>query len=148
MEFVDYWATYSSVVSWQTIRLIFTLAIINKWTIRSIDFVLAFPQADIQTDIYMSPPKVPSDFVIPDLPKFTDRFTKVYKLLKNLYGLKDAGRTWNEHLKDGLLERGWKQSMIDECLYIKNDMLLIVYVDNACIISPNSKAIDAEVLSL
>ena len=32
-EFVDYWDTYSPVVSWQTIRLVFTLAIINNWYI-------------------------------------------------------------------------------------------------------------------
>ena len=43
MEFVDYWDTRSSVVSWQTIRLIFILAIVNDWHIQSIDFVLAFP---------------------------------------------------------------------------------------------------------
>lgn len=29
IEFVDYWDTYLPVVSWQTIRLIFTLAIAN-----------------------------------------------------------------------------------------------------------------------
>ena len=69
VEFVDYWSTYSPVVSWQTIRLIFTLAIINKWNIRAIDFVLAFPQAEAQTDIYMYPPEVPPEFAIPDLPK-------------------------------------------------------------------------------
>ena len=44
-----------------------------------IDFVLAFPQAPVLTDIYMKPPHVPRDFIIPDLPSYTDRFTKVYK---------------------------------------------------------------------
>ena len=31
------------------------LAIINNWHIRLIDFVLAFPQAEVKTDIYMKP---------------------------------------------------------------------------------------------
>ena len=53
IEFVNYWSTYSPVVSWQTIRLIFKLAIINKWSICSIDFVLAYPQAKIKTDIFL-----------------------------------------------------------------------------------------------
>ena len=97
---------YSPVVSWQTIRLVFVLAIVNNWHIHSIDFVMAFPQADIKTDIYMQPPRVPSNFTIPDLPLPNDRFSKVYKLLKNLYGLKDAGQTWNHHLRSGLLKRG------------------------------------------
>ena len=30
MEFVDYWDTYSPVVSWQTIRLIFVIALVNN----------------------------------------------------------------------------------------------------------------------
>jgi len=106
VEFVDYWDTYYPVVSWQTIRLIFTLAIVNNWHIHSINFVLAFPQADIQTDIYMKSPPVPYDFTIPDLPSPSDRLFKCYKLLKKLYGLKDAGRTWNHHLRSGLLQRG------------------------------------------
>ena len=147
-EFVDYWDTYSPVVSWQTIRLVFTLAIINNWHIRSIDFVLAFPQANVKTDIYMKPPTVPHDFTIPDLPAFSDRFNKAYKLIKNLYGLKDAGRTWNLHLKAGLTARGWKQSTIDECLFTKNGLLLVLYVDDACIISPCEDKIIAEIKSL
>jgi len=68
----------------------------------SIDPVLAFPQAPIKTDIYMKPPKVP-----PDLPSFADRFLNVYKLLKNLYGLKDTGKTWFEYLSSGLQKRRW-----------------------------------------
>lgn len=148
VEFVDYWDTYSPVVAWQTIRLVFTLAIVNQWHIHSIDFVLAFPQADVKTDIFMRPPRVPPDFSIPDLPSFTDRFTKVYKLLKNLYGLKDAGRTWNDHLKQGLLKRGWRQSPIDTCLYIKPGLMLILYVDDACILSPDKSKIASEIASL
>jgi hypothetical protein len=71
------------------------MALVNNWYMQSIDFVLAFPQAPIKTDIFMRPPKVPHDFIIPDLPSFADRFTNAYKLLQNLYGLKDAGKTWH-----------------------------------------------------
>ena len=85
----------------------------------------------------MKPPTVPSQFPIPELPDPYDRFTKVYKLIKNVYGLKDAGRTWNLHLCQGLLKRGWKQSSIDECLFMKKGILLILYVDDACLISPS-----------
>ena len=147
-EFIDYWDTYSPVVTWQTIRLVLILALVNKWHIRSIDFVLAFPQADVKTDIYMRPPSVPSSFLVPDLPLPGDRYTKVYKLIKNLYGLKDAGRTWNQFIHNGLLSRGWKQSSIDNCLYIKDGVILILYVDDACIISPHTSKINAEIKSL
>ena len=52
--------------------------------------------------------------------------------------------TFNKGLKD----RGWKQSNIDECLFVKNGMLLIVYVDDACIISPDNDKITSEIRSL
>ena len=51
IENVEYWATYSPVVSWSTVRLFLLLALINNWTMRSIDFVMAFPQAATKTDL-------------------------------------------------------------------------------------------------
>ena len=148
IESIDYWATYSPVVSWSTVRLMIVFAILNDWHMESIDFVLAFPQATIKTDIYMRPPKVPSGFSIPDLPMFSDCFLNVYKLLKNLYGLKDAGKTWFDFLKKGLLEQGWKQSEIDLCLFTKDRILLIVYADDAILISPHKTLIDIEIYIL
>lgn len=84
-EFIDYWDTYSPVVLWQRIRLTFILAIVNGWHIQSIDFVLAFPQADVKTDIYMQPPQVPPSFQIPDLPRPSNRFFHVYKLINFIW---------------------------------------------------------------
>jgi hypothetical protein len=94
VEYVDYWETYSPVVSWNTVCLLIVLSLPNDWHMQSIDFVLAYPQAPIKTDIFMKPPQVPTDFKIPDMPSKADRFIRVYKLLKNLYGLKDGGKTW------------------------------------------------------
>ena len=68
--------------------------------------------------------------------------------MKNLYGLKDVGRTWNHHLRSGLLQQGWKQSHIDECLFVKQGILLILYVDDACIISPSKTLTHHEIKSL
>ena len=53
IEFIDYWSTYSPVVSWNSVRLMLVMAIINNWHMQSIDFVLAFPQAPVKTDIYI-----------------------------------------------------------------------------------------------
>ena len=145
---VDYWDTYSPVVSWSTVRLMLIFALINDWHMESIDFVLAFPQAPIKTDIFMTPPRVPHNFKIPDLPSYSARASNVYKLVKNLYGLKDAGRTWNEFLHHGLLRRGWKPSSIDPCLYTKPNIALVIYVDDACLMSPNKSLIATEILSL
>ena len=109
---------------------------------------MAFPQAATNTDIFMKPPTVPSDFLITDLPKFMDRFTLVYKLIKKLYGLKDVGCTWHEFLSAGLLDRNWKQSKTDDCLFTKGDILLLLYVDDAIFVSKSNKRIDAEICLL
>ena len=47
-----------------------------------------FPQAVIKTDIFMRPPTVSPDFIIPDLPSFVDRISNVYKLVKSLLWIK------------------------------------------------------------
>ena len=72
VEYVDYWSTYSPVVTWSSVRLMITMALINGWHVQLIDFVLPFPQAPVKTDIFMQPPKVPHEFKIPDLPKPSD----------------------------------------------------------------------------
>eukprot|EP00957_Ditylum_brightwellii_P021251 1602943-Ditylum_brightwellii.AAC.1 len=38
---------------------------------------------------------------------------------KNLYGLKDAGRTWKEHLSEGFEKLGFKQCNSDQCVWRK-----------------------------
>jgi len=61
-----------------------TLAIINNWHTRQFDFVQAFPQADIEKELYM---KLPAGFSIEGL-NLTEEDKKNYvlKLVKNLYG--------------------------------------------------------------
>lgn len=68
--------------------------------------------------------------------------------MKNLYGLKDAGKTWFDFLHKGLVERGWKPSEIDNCLFTKDGIILIVYVDDAILISPDKSLISSEIASL
>jgi len=54
---INYWETFAPVVQWTTIRLIMTLTMILDWHTRQLDFVLAYPQAEVEGDIYMKLPK-------------------------------------------------------------------------------------------
>jgi hypothetical protein len=65
-----------------------------------------------------------------------------------LYGLKDAIKTWHEFLKKGLLKRQWKVSDIDGCLFTKDGIMLVVYVDDAILISPSKALISKEIASI
>ena len=42
--------------TWFTIKTVLVLSIINRWSTRQVDFVLAFPQANIKFNIYMEIP--------------------------------------------------------------------------------------------
>ena len=51
-----------------------------------------------------------------------------------LYGLKQLGRAWHQHLHGLLLNLGFHQGLADECVYIRQDKgsieVISVYVDN------------------
>ena len=51
-----YWESFSPVVQWTTLRTILTLSIIKGWKAKSIDFVLAYPQADMKSNVFMRIP--------------------------------------------------------------------------------------------
>ena len=54
---VNYFETYSPVVNWFSVRTLLAMALLNKWHSRQINFVLAYPQADIEYNKYMSLPR-------------------------------------------------------------------------------------------
>ena len=136
-----YWTTFAPVVSWTTVRCIFIMALLMGWHMRSIDFVMAYTQADVKMDIFMQ-------LLVGTTIKGVDSTKHLLKLQKNLYGLKDGQVTWHEHIKAGLFSCGFHQSKVDPCLFIKGTVLLVLYVDDAALFSPNSAAINREIASL
>jgi hypothetical protein len=103
---IHYWETYSPVVRWSSIRLFLTIALIKGWHSRQVDFVLAYPHANIETELSM---EIPRGFEFKN-----SRKTHCIRLIKNMYGQKQAGCVWNKHLHKGLVEMGFTQSKIDE----------------------------------
>ena len=70
------------------------------------------------------------------------------KLNKNSYGLKQGSYNWYEKLKKSLVDRGFKPSDIDPCLYIGNGMIILTYVDDCIMAGPSMKNINAFVRSM
>jgi hypothetical protein len=92
---MNYFETYAPVVTWFAIRLMTIFGIIFSWSLFQVDFVMAYPQAPVENDIYM------------ELPQGIHTATgnskdHVLKLLKNIYGQKQAGQVWNSYLVDKL----------------------------------------------
>jgi hypothetical protein len=142
---VHYDASYSPVLSWTTIRLLLTLTLVMGWYTRQIDFVLAFPQAETRTNLFMEVPghfEVQNDKLVRNTRAPNPRHQpNVLKLLKNLYRLKDPGLTWFEYLKARLTKRGFKQSLVEPCMFIKGNLILLVYVDDCVAICPTNEPI-------
>jgi hypothetical protein len=82
-----------------------TFTLIFDWYTRQIDFVLAFPQAVVEYDLFV---ELPHGLVFEGV----DRSTHCVKLMKNLYGQKQAGRVWNDYLVKGLEDRAFFQSKV------------------------------------
>ncbi len=53
---MNYFKTYAPVVTWLAIRLMIVFGIIFCWALWQVDFGMAYPQALVETDIYMELP--------------------------------------------------------------------------------------------
>ena len=122
-----YWSTFAPVVSWTTVRCVFVLALLLGWHMRSIDFIMAYTQAKVKTDIYMTLPKATTI-------QNVDPTKHLLKLQQNLYGLKDGQVTWHEHIKKGLKERGFTPSKVDPCLFIKGSVFVSPLYGRCCVL--------------
>jgi hypothetical protein len=115
---LNYEDTYSPVVSWQTIRLFLILTAINGWHTTKID-LKAFKQAAIATTTYM---ELPTGVNLPNLSK--DKHC--LRIIKNIYGGKDSGITWFQHLRKHVIHKvHYIQSQYDECVFYHKSTIFL-----------------------
>ena len=133
---LHYDQTYAPVVSWTSIRLLLALVAMKGWHTQQIDYVLAFPQAPVEKEIYM---KIPKGFEVDS----DDPNEYVLKLHRNVYGQKQAGRVWNKYLEHKLIhEVGFTKSKVDECVFYKGNTMYILYTDDSIIAGPDKIEIE------
>jgi hypothetical protein len=135
-----FWETYSPVVQMTTVRLMLTLSLLLRLHTGSIDFTLAFTQAPIDVETFI---ELAAGFSVPDTNE-----DYVLELKKTLYGLRQAGLNWFETLKNHLLSIGFKQSIIDPCCFIKDDLILLCYVNDCLIFCHDNSKIDSLIQNL
>jgi hypothetical protein len=120
--------TYAPVVTWFAIRLMIIFGIIFCWALQQVDFVMAFPQASIEMDIYMELPQGIQT-------KHGNSKEHILKLGKNIHGQKQAGRMWNSFRMDKLTSIGFTMSLIDDCIFFCGDIIFMVYMDDGIFLS-------------
>jgi hypothetical protein len=93
-----------------------------------LDVNKAFLHGDLNEEVYMT---LPQGFTLSDP---ANSNTKVCKLQKSIYGLKQASRQWYSKLSDSLLSIGYKHSLTDYSLFTKSTdssfTALLIYVDD------------------
>ncbi|KAJ8455913.1 hypothetical protein ONZ51_g12299 [Trametes cubensis] len=121
--------TSSTVFRTTTLRALLAIVAREDWELHQIDVVGAYLQGDLDEEIYMRPPEGVQE------PGKEGWF---WRLLKSIYGLKQAGIQWKKKLESVLIGiLGFKKGKSDDCLYILFDsksgeiiMIVIVYVDD------------------
>ena len=102
-EGIDFFYTYSPVAKMTTIRVLLTIAAVKQWHLHKLDVDNAFLYRDLNEEVYM---QFPSDFSNPN-------DSRVCKLKRSLYGLKQASRQWFSKLSSSLLHFGFRQAKLD-----------------------------------
>ncbi|CAJ1929167.1 unnamed protein product [Cylindrotheca closterium] len=113
----DYNQTYAPVASWNSIRTLLIVSAMLGWKTKQIDYVLAFPQAPVERELYM---KLPAGFKVVD----GNSNEYILKLHQNIYGGKAASRVWYQYLTKVLVDKlEFKKSNYDECVFYKGNVM-------------------------
>ena len=133
---VDYDEVFAPVVRQATFRTLLTLAGRRDMVVKHFDAKTASLNGKLKERIYMSQPD-----------GYIEKNKKdVCRLIKGIYGLKQAAKVWHDQLSDYLKGYGFVQSIADPCLYIRVDatniVYLIIYVDDFLIAAEDIKLID------
>ena len=109
------------------LRLLLSICASKGWKCKSIDFKNAFLQGTpLDREVFMLPPKDYRE-------KHPDT---VWKIIKPLYGLKDASRRWNSKIDIDFKNLNLVQSNLDQALYYMRDPnnelmgMLLIHVDD------------------
>ncbi|MBW0462605.1 hypothetical protein O181_002320 [Austropuccinia psidii MF-1] len=114
------------------LRLLLSLAISNKWSIKTFDVKVAFLHSLIDMPIFIWPPQ-----------GMAVERGKVLKLKKALYGTKQAARCWWRHLTKVLENIGFRPNKEDLSTYTfisdAGSAILWIHVDDGAITSSSNE---------
>jgi hypothetical protein len=120
--------TASPTLKFASLRTLLAKAAKRRWPVYQLDFDSAYLNGDLDEDIYV---RQPEGFEVPGKEHL------VCKLKKSVYGLKQAGRQWNEKINAELELMGFYRCHADSCVYIKilvtevGDVEIGIYVDDS-----------------
>jgi hypothetical protein len=131
----DYTETFAPTPKWAALRAILAIAAIEDLELESVDISSAYLNGELAEEVYM---RQPEGFV----EKGNDWF---WRLLKSLYGLKQAGRCWHKKLNEVLEQLGFKRTICEHSVWIfqRDDVRIIipVFIDDMTIAAKSKQEI-------
>jgi hypothetical protein len=105
---LDYTETYLPVAKNYSLRLILAIPAEKNLEMTQLHVKTAFLYGTLDSEIYM---KQSEGFVIPG------KEQEVCRLIKSIYGLKQASRVWNIKFNEFIIKFGLTKSQADPCIY-------------------------------
>lgn len=136
---IDYHDMYAHVVKMVTVRTLLVIASAKGWFVEQLDVNNAFLHGDLTEEVYMQPP--------PGYKLQSSQKHWVCRLIKSIYGLKQASREWFAKLTSSLIQAGYKESLLDYSLFTYTSgpifVAVVVYVDDILIAGNDMPTIQA-----
>ncbi|KAI1003194.1 hypothetical protein K3495_g5013 [Podosphaera aphanis] len=129
----DYKETFAPTVQMATLRAFLAICAVEDLELFHFDIKNSFTEASPNAALFLRAPE--GVRVKPG---------RALKVLRSLYGLKQAARDWNQLLKKKVLEWGFIQSLADPCLFtnMAKDVKLLLYVDDIAVAAKSSQQIN------
>jgi hypothetical protein len=105
---VDFEEVFTPIARMESVHMIIALAAHHGWPVHHMDVKTAFLKGELLEEVYV---EQPLGFVV------DGEESKVMRLQKALYGLRQAPRAWNTKLDASLLSLGFVHNKADHAMY-------------------------------
>ena len=137
VEGVNYSETFSSAAKMPTVQVVLANAATQDWEIEHVNVKSAYLNATLKETIYMKPPR---GVLKPG------EEGKVCRLVKGLYGLKQAGRGWYQEMSRVLIkDLGFTRSAVNHSVFFRRSSnehtIIAVATDDMAVTSKRAEDI-------
>ena len=113
-------ATCASTTSHMSLKILLTLSLINSWDVITANMSSALLQAPIAIEelVLVQPP--------PELEQDQDM---LWKLTRDVYGIKPNPKLWQQSLASKLEELGLKKNTVDPCIFAIEQLIVMIHLE-------------------
>jgi hypothetical protein len=118
---IDYEEVFAPTVRQKVVRTMCAIAACHKWKLYSDDMKAAYLNVILKEGRWI---KLPNGQYV--------------KINRALYGLKESARLWFQTFRDFLLSNGFSQSQTEPCVFVKNKLIVAIFVDDTLSTGPKN----------